>query len=68
MRKGLLEINPDPIRIVEHRSWPDHEHPSVPRRCQHEDGRGQCRTEATVSHWNAEERYVEAYCARHAPG
>lgn len=62
----LLSINPEPIKLV----------PAAQRdvwfkqpgwRCQHEDGRGRCRSHDTVTRWNAVERQAESFCLKHLP-
>jgi hypothetical protein len=68
-RKRLLQANPDPIKIVpEGTGLREAFKPyRPPRRCWHEDGRGQCTSTDTRSLWNAAERQSEAYCQRHWP-
>jgi hypothetical protein len=61
----LLQMNPDPIRLVP-AAQRDVWFKSVYRwRCHYEDGRGQCRSRETVGRWNAVEHRAEWYCERH---
>lgn len=65
-RKRLLQINPEPIKLVprEQRDvWT-----KLPGwRCNHTDGRGQCTSRDTKVIWNKAERRSEAWCPKHMP-
>ena len=65
-RKGLLSLNPEPIKLVDASVRDVWTRSAYKPRCQHEDGRGQCTSRETTSRWRARVLCVESYCERHA--
>jgi len=69
-RKGLLSLNPDPIRLVD-KAVRDVWTKQPGWRCYHEDGRGRCTSRETKSVKayapDLGRSYHEWYCERHMP-
>ena len=66
-KRGLLAINPDPIKIVgPGEGLREAFKPYVPpKRCYHEDGRGQCTSLDTEAVFDFEAKTVEYLCPKH---
>jgi hypothetical protein len=68
-KRGLLSINPEPVKLVDAAVRDVWTRSAYKPRCNHEDGRGQCASRETRSFWiggaPSEGGYAAHYCAKH---